>query len=58
MTRLDAVEQEVCSRLFDRLVTPSGTKIACDVADLTKWAGDLEEHVPAVLQTLSDKRLS
>ena len=57
MAKLDAVEQEVCSRFFDRLVTPSGSKIACGAADLTKWAGDLASHVPAVLQTLSDRRL-
>jgi tetratricopeptide (TPR) repeat protein len=57
MAKLGAVEQEVCSRFFDRLVTPSGSKIACGVDDLTKWAGDLASHVPAVLQTLSDSRL-
>ncbi len=57
MAKLDAVEQEVCSRFFDRLVTPSGSKIACGADDLTKWAGDLASHVPAVLQTLSDRRL-
>ena len=57
MAKLDAVEQEVCSRFFDRLVTPSGSKIACGADDLTKWAGDLASHVPAVLQTLADSRL-
>ena len=57
MAKLDAVEQEVCSRFFDRLVTPSGSKIACGADDLTKWAGDLASHVSAVLQTLSDRRL-
>ena len=57
MTKLDAVQQEVCSRFFDRLVTPSGSKIACGADDLTKWAGDLASQVPAVLQTLADSRL-
>ena len=57
MGKLDAVEQEVCSRFFDRLVTPSGAKIACGVGDLTRWAGDLAAHVPVVLQTLSGSRL-
>ncbi len=39
-----------------RLVTPSGSKIACGAPDLISWAGDLAPHVPAVLQALSDAR--
>jgi len=57
MERLNGTEQEVCSRFFDRLVTPSGTKIACNIDDLTNWAGDLSEHVKPVLKTLSDDRI-
>jgi hypothetical protein len=57
ISRLDAAEQEVCSRFFDRLVTPSGSKIACSLDDLTKWAGTLSVHVPSVLQELSGSRL-
>src|SRR5262249_17820085 len=57
MSKLDATEQEVCSRFFDRLVTPSGSKIACSVDNLTTWAGTLSDHVPAVLQTLSVSRI-
>ncbi len=57
MSKLDAVEQEVCSRFFDRLVTPSGNKIACSVDDLTNWAETLSVYVPAVLQTLSGSRI-
>ena len=56
MTRLDALSQAVCARFFDRLVTPSGAKIACSISDLTTWAGDLEAHVPAVLAALTDAR--
>jgi Novel STAND NTPase 1 len=46
MSRLDAIEPEVCSRFFDRLVTPSGSKIARSLNDLTKWAGTPSDHVP------------
>ncbi|WP_454457648.1 WD40 repeat domain-containing protein [Thauera phenylacetica] len=56
MARLDARSQAVCASFFDRLVTPSGSKIACGAADLISWAGDLAPHVPAVLQALSDAR--
>lgn len=57
MQQLGALEQEVCSRFFDRLVTPSGTKLACRIDDLTNWAGDLAGHVPAVLKALADSRI-
>src|SRR5512132_1240895 len=57
MAKLDGVEQEVCSRFFDRLLTPSGSKIACGADDLTKWAKDLASHVPVVLKTPSDRRV-
>jgi hypothetical protein len=54
---LPAEEQEVCSRFFDRLVTPSGSKIAYPVDDLAKVAGPLAAHVPAVLKTLTEGRI-
>jgi len=58
MSKFGAAEQVVCSRFFDRLVTPSGSKIACSVDDLTRWAGgDLAAYVPSVLQTLSGSRI-
>lgn len=57
MTTLGAPEQEVCARFFDRLVTPSGSKVACGTGDLTNWARPLEAHVPAVLENLSRNRL-
>jgi hypothetical protein len=57
MNRLDGAKQEVCSRFFDRLVTPSGNKIACSVDDLTKWAGTMAVDVPSVLQDLSGSRI-
>jgi hypothetical protein len=57
MRKLGAAEQEVCSRFFDRMVTPSGSKIACSVDNLTKWAGTLAVCVPSVLQILSASRI-
>ena len=50
-------EREVCSLFFDRLVTPSGTKIAYPVDDLTKMAGNLAAHVPSALEALSRARV-
>ncbi len=57
METLDARQQEVCSRFFDRLVTPSGSKVACMAADLTNWAGPQAAAVPAVLDILSRNRI-
>jgi len=57
MKKLEPVEQKLCAGFFDRLVTPSGTKIACRLDDLVKWAGDLAEHVLHVVTVLSDNRI-
>lgn len=57
MEELDPNEQEVCSRFFDRLVTPSGTKIAQSETDLRDYAGNLADSVPTVLQRLSNARI-
>jgi len=35
---LSAEEQAACASFFDRLVTPSGAKIACRASDLQDWA--------------------
>ncbi len=53
MAGLDDVSQAVCASFFDRLVTPTGSKVACTRDDLARWAGTLAPHVPSVLQTLS-----
>ena len=39
MSRLVPHDQALCADFFDRLVTPSGTKIACRLDDLKQWAG-------------------
>ena len=41
MARLDPNQCEVCASFFDRLVTPSGNKVAYTAEDLTKFAGKL-----------------
>jgi tetratricopeptide (TPR) repeat protein len=57
MERLDPRDQELCARVFDRLVTPSGAKVACRLGDLTNWAKDLATEVPRVTKILEDNRL-
>lgn len=57
METLEANEREVCARFFDRLVTPSGGKIAYSIDDLTNFGGNLAEYVPSVIKKLSDARI-
>jgi WD40 repeat protein len=57
MDELATGHKELCSRFFDRMVTPSGTKIACRIDDLGKWAGDLADQVPQVIKIFTEKRI-
>ena len=57
MRRLDSDEQAVCAAFFDRLVTPSGAKIACRLDDLADWVGQARGRLPGVVQTLSEARV-
>lgn len=57
MKKLEPLEQKLCAGFFDRLVTPSGTKIACRLDDLGKWAGELAEQVIPVVKVLSESRI-
>ncbi len=57
MMKLEPLEQKLCAGFFDRLVTPSGTKIACRLDDLGKWAGELSEQVLPVVKVLSENRI-
>jgi len=50
---LPPTEQDAAARMFDRLVTPSGSKIAHTVEDLAEYAGRPELVVRGVLETLS-----
>jgi hypothetical protein len=57
MDGLDRAQQEVCAKFFDRLVTPSGTKIACSLDDLTVFAGVDSGEVPRILERLCQTRI-
>lgn len=54
---LDAPTQAVCASFFDRLVTPSGDKVACALQDLAGWAGERSDLVAPALESLSAKRV-
>ena len=49
--QLPGDEQRLLAAIFDRLVTPSGAKIACSLEDLATWA----RVKPAILQPTLDK---
>ena len=54
MSKLPSADQSLCARFFDRMVTPSGTKIACRLDDLKQWApGVHEREVERVLGALA-----
>ena len=54
---LDEPERELAARLFHQLVTPSGTKIAHGVDDLSRYAGESPARLGDVLHTLSNERV-
>ena len=55
--RLDDTGQDLAARLFDQLVTPSGSKIAHSVDDLARYAGVEPEELTPVLGTLDTARV-
>ncbi len=57
LANLDGPERELVASLFHQLVTPSGTKIAHAVGDLSRYAGESPERLEDVLHTLSDERV-
>jgi WD40 repeat protein len=50
-------QRDIAARLFDHLVTPSGTKIAHETSDLAQFAGASEDDVRGVLAVLADHRI-
>ena len=50
-------DRDVAAKLFNHLVTPSGTKIAHDVGDLAQYASLTERDVAPVLAALADERI-
>ena len=57
LSAMSAEQRELCARFFDRLVTPSGGKIAYPIADLEKVAGELAPYVPETIKALRDGRI-
>ena len=57
MCKLDERERSTAALFFDRLITPSGTKIALTQGDIEAYAHPYEENVPAVLMNLERQRL-
>jgi WD40 repeat protein len=54
---LSPVEQDGAARMFDHLVTPSGTKIAHRVSDLRDYAALSEPDLAKVLERLTGERI-
>jgi hypothetical protein len=50
-------QRDLCSRFFDRLVTPSGSKVAYGIDDLARTAEASLAEVAPVIRVLSDKRV-
>jgi WD40 repeat protein len=57
MNALTAEQKDLAARLFNHLVTPSGTKIAHDVADLADFGQVPIGELQPVLSTLSERRI-
>lgn len=57
MQGLSRHRKEVCATFFDRLVTPGGEKVPCNVGDLEVWAGALKGEVAGTLKQLSEGRI-
>lgn len=57
MAHLDADDRHLCAQFFDRMVTPSGAKIACRVRDLQDWAQAPAGRVAEVLSRLAAERV-
>jgi tetratricopeptide (TPR) repeat protein len=59
MSSLPANEQDIAANIFHYLVTPSGTKIAHSITDLSEYANIPQEQLSPVLEKLSrgDQRI-
>ena len=57
MAKLTAEQKDVAARIFNHLVTPSGTKIAHEVPDLADFGQVSEDELAPVLSTLSERRI-
>ncbi len=57
MAELTIAQSDLAARIFNHLVTPSGTKIAHEVADLADFGRVSEPELTPVLTTLTDRRI-
>ena len=57
LDELSADQKDIAARLFNHLVTPSGTKIAHDVGDLADFGRASEDELRPVLATLTARRI-
>ena len=57
MSELSPDQKDVAARLFNHLVTPSGTKIAHEVSDLADFGEAGEGEVESLLATLAGRRI-
>ena len=57
MDELTPEQKDTAGRIFNHLVTPSGTKIAHEVPDLADFAHVPEAELARVLSTLSERRI-
>jgi WD40 repeat protein len=57
MTSLPEGDRDVAARIFNHLVTPSGTKIAHGVDDLAEYAGVPQEDMAPVVGALGEHRI-
>jgi WD40 repeat protein len=57
LTGLTPAEKDVAARMFDHLVTPSGTKIAHEAGDLARYARTPEGDIIPVLTKLGNERI-
>jgi WD40 repeat protein len=57
MAELAPEQKDIAGRIFNHLVTPSGTKIAHEVPDLADFAHVPESELAPVLATLSERRI-
>jgi len=57
MQALAPKQRDVAARVFNHLVTPSGTKIAHGVADLAEYAGVREDELGSVVTSLGSNRI-
>jgi tetratricopeptide (TPR) repeat protein len=57
MRSVTEAERAAATTIFDRLVTPSRSKIAYGISDLEVFAGSLAEAVPSLVQKLSDQHV-